>query len=76
MNKRKCATYSIVRSMTHGVDAHETATYMVQTGRESGDRIVHPCVGAVVSRFKGYDAGYSGLIPPTPGFRPGSIFLT
>lgn len=56
--------YSIIRSMTHGVNAHETATYMVQTGRESGDRVVYPCVGAVVSLFKGYDAGYKGLIPP------------
>jgi hypothetical protein len=25
---------------------------------------VFPCVGAVVSLFKGYDAGYTGLIPP------------
>ena len=56
--------YSIIRSMTHGVNAHETASYMVQTGRQSGGRIVYPSVGAVVSRFKGYDAGYEGLIPP------------
>lgn len=56
--------YSIIRSMTHGVNAHETASYMVQTGRPEGDRIVYPCVGAVVSLFKGYDAGYAGLIPP------------
>jgi hypothetical protein len=56
--------YAIIRSMTHGVNAHETASYMVQTGRKSGDGIVYPCVGAVVSKFKGYDAGYEGLIPP------------
>jgi hypothetical protein len=56
--------FSIIRSMTHGVNAHETASYMVQTGRPSGGGIVYPCVGAVVSRFKGYDAGYAGLIPP------------
>jgi hypothetical protein len=56
--------YSIIRSMTHGVNAHETASYMVQTGRKSGDGLVHPCVGAVVSLFKGYGAGYEGLIPP------------
>src|SRR5690242_2704734 len=30
--------YSIIRSMTHGVNAHETASYMVQTGRPSGGR--------------------------------------
>jgi hypothetical protein len=56
--------YSIIRSMTHGVNAHETASYMVQTGRMPGDGQVYPSVGAVVSLFKGYDAGYRGLIPP------------
>ncbi len=56
--------YSIIRSMTHGVNAHETASYRVQTGRMPGDGQVYPCVGAVVSLFKGYDAGYKGLIPP------------
>ncbi len=56
--------YSIIRSMTHGVNAHETASYIVQTGRRPGGRIVYPCVGAVVSLFKGYNAGYKGLIPP------------
>jgi len=56
--------YSIIRSMTHGVNAHETASYMVQTGRMPGDGQVYPCVGAVVSHFNGYDAGYSGLVPP------------
>jgi hypothetical protein len=55
--------YAIIRSMTHGVNAHETASYLVQTGREPG-RLVFPCVGAVVSLFKGYDHGYKGLAPP------------
>jgi hypothetical protein len=56
--------YSIIRSMTHGVNAHETASYMVQTGRNPGDGVVYPCAGAVVSFFKGYNAGYEGLLPP------------
>ena len=56
--------YSIIRSMTHGVNAHETAAYIVQTGRMPGNRLVYPSVGAVVSLLKGYDAGYRGLIPP------------
>ncbi len=56
--------YSIIRSMSHGVNAHETASYTVQTGRPSGGRDVFPCAGAVVSLFKGYEAGYKGLIPP------------
>ena len=56
--------YSIIRSMTHGINAHETAAYWVQTGRKPGERLVFPGVGAVVSLFKGYNAGYRGLIPP------------
>ena len=36
----------------------------MQTGRASGGRDVFPGVGAVVSLFKGYDAGYKGLLPP------------
>jgi len=55
--------YSIIRSMTHGINSHETASYMVQTGHEPG-RLLYPCVGAVVSKFKGYDQGYKGLVPP------------
>ncbi len=56
--------YSIIRSMTHGNDGHETAAYMVQTGHKPGDKLLFPSVGAVVSYYKGYDAGYKGLIPP------------
>ena len=55
--------YSIIRSMTHGNNGHETASYIVQTGRQPG-RLVYPCVGAVVSRFKGKENGYKGLVPP------------
>ncbi|MEI7533199.1 MAG: DUF1501 domain-containing protein [Verrucomicrobiae bacterium] len=56
--------YSIIRSMTHGNNGHETASYIVQTGRQPGGRLVFPSVGAVVSLTKGYDAGYKGLVPP------------
>lgn len=56
--------YALIRSMTHGVNAHETASYVVQTGRPAGGRDVYPSAGAVVSLFKGYNAGYRGLIPP------------
>jgi len=55
--------YAIIRSMTHGNNSHETASYIVQTGRKP-DRLVYPCVGAVVSLFNGYDHGYKGLVPP------------
>ncbi len=56
--------FSLIRSMTHGDNGHETAAYLTQTGRRPGDRLVFPCAGAVVSLFKGYEAGYKGLIPP------------
>lgn len=55
--------YSLIRSMTHRNNGHETAAYMVQTGRMS-ERDVFPGIGAMVSYFKGYRAGYTGLIPP------------
>jgi hypothetical protein len=56
--------YSIIRSMTHGNNSHETASYMVQTARAAGGHDVFPCFGAVVSLFKGYNGEYRGLIPP------------
>jgi uncharacterized protein (DUF1501 family) len=61
---RQARNFSLIRSLTHGVNAHETAAYLVQTGRAAGDRYVYPSAGAVVNLFKGYDAGYKGLIPP------------
>jgi uncharacterized protein (DUF1501 family) len=64
MLAKQADKYALIRSMSHGVNAHETAAYTVQTGRPSGGRDVFPGVGAVVSLFKGYDAGYQGLLPP------------
>ncbi len=60
----KCADkYAVIRGYTHGDNAHETASYLVQTGRAPG-RYVYPCAGAVVSKFRGYDGGYKGVLPP------------
>jgi hypothetical protein len=56
--------YSIIRSMTHDSNAHETATYMVQTGRHAGERVIYPGVGAVVSLLRGTGSGYTGQLPP------------
>jgi hypothetical protein len=56
--------YSIIRSMTHGVFAHETAAYTTQTGRMPGGRRVYPAVGAVVAAFKGFEEDSESLIPP------------
>jgi len=56
--------YSLLRGMTHGNNGHETASYMVMSGTKPVDGVVNPSVGSVVSLKKGYDAGYTGLIPP------------
>lgn len=56
--------YSIIRSLTHGNNGHETAAYMVQTGFKGGDGIVHPALPAVTSLYRGYAGGYKGLLPP------------
>lgn len=62
--------YSIIRSMTHGNNGHETAAYIAQTGHPASENqnesagLVYPSMGAVVSLFKGYQSGYKGLIPP------------
>lgn len=54
--------YSLIRSMTHGINGHETAAYYMQTGHTRGERLAYPSVGAVFSHFK--KPGYKGLIPP------------
>ena len=56
--------FSLIRSMTHRNNGHETAAYLMQTGHTPGERLAYPCVGAVYAMFKGYNAGYKGLIPP------------
>lgn len=59
--------YALIRSLTHGVNGHETASYLTQTGRMPG-KIVYPAVGAVVTAFKGFPEKKEGdeesLIPP------------
>jgi uncharacterized protein (DUF1501 family) len=54
--------FSLIRSMTHGNNGHETAAYLMQTGHAPGERLAYPSVGAVFSLFK--SPGYKGLIPP------------
>ena len=55
---------AFLRGMTHGNNGHETAAYMVQTGRKSDGGPVCPGLGALVSYFKGYNGGYTGQLPP------------
>ncbi len=54
--------FSLIRSMTHGINGHETAAYLMQTGHATGERLAYPSVGAVVALFK--SPQYKGLIPP------------
>jgi len=54
--------YSLIRSMTHGNNGHETAAYLMQTGHKPGGRLAYPSVGAIFTFFKKDE--YKGLIPP------------
>ena len=54
--------YSLIRSMTHGINGHETAAYLMQTGHKPGGRLAYPSVGAIFTYFK-RDV-YKGLLPP------------
>ena len=59
---RQADKYSLIRSMTHGNNGHETAAYLMQTGHAPGERLAYPSVGAVFALFK--SRGYTGIIPP------------
>jgi len=54
--------YALIRSMTHGVNGHETASYLMQTGHKAGGRLAYPSVGAIFTYFKRDQ--YKGIIPP------------
>ena len=54
--------FSVIRSMTHGQAGHESATYLMQTGRLPGGGEVCPAIGAVVAQAK--KSGYDGDLPP------------
>ena len=54
--------YSLIRSLTHRNNGHETAAYLIQTAHAPGERLAYPSIGAVFALFKGAD--YKGLIPP------------
>lgn len=41
--------FSIIRSMTHPFPGHETATYLMQTGRKPGGGITYPAIGALLA---------------------------
>ena len=60
----KCANlYSVIRSMTHTQFGHESATYLMQTGRLPGGGEVCPAIGTVIAQIKRKD--YKGDLPPS-----------
>ncbi len=59
----KCADlFSVVRTLTHTQFGHESAAYLMQTGRLPGGGLVSPAIGAVISQAK--KAEYHGDLPP------------
>ena len=55
--------YTIIRSMTHNNNAHETAAYIMQTGTMPSTELVYPATGAIVA-LKKTESGYAGSLPP------------
>ena len=53
--------FSIVRSLTHGSNAHETGHYAMITGDTSGGAVVYPSFGAVISYMM--KDTYKGILP-------------
>ena len=45
--------YSMIRSRTHPFAGHETATYLMQTGRASGGGVTYPAIGALLAMLNG-----------------------
>jgi uncharacterized protein (DUF1501 family) len=54
--------FSLIRSMTHRNNGHETAAYLMQSAHMPGERLAYPSIGAVFALFK--SPTYKGLIPP------------
>ena len=54
--------YTLIRSMTPGINGLETAAYLMQTGHKPGGRLAYPSVGAIFTFFK--KEQYKGLLPP------------
>ena len=60
----KCANlFSVIRSMTHTQFGHESAAYLMQTGRLPGGGEVYPAIGTLIAQAKRKD--YSGDLPPS-----------
>ncbi len=65
-NLAKCGNlFSVIRSMTHPHSGHETATYLMQTGRNPGGGDVFPAISTVLAMMKTLDKSYQGDLPPS-----------
>ena len=53
--------YTLIRSMTHGSNAHETGHYAMVSGDTSRGAVVYPSFGAVISYMK--KDTYKGILP-------------
>ena len=53
--------YTLVRSLTHGSNAHETGHYAMITGDASNGAVVYPSFGAVISYM--LRDSYKGVLP-------------
>jgi uncharacterized protein (DUF1501 family) len=53
--------FSLIRSMTHRNNGHETAAYLMQTGHTPGERLAYPGIGAIFALMK---KEYRGMLPP------------
>ena len=53
--------YTLIRSMTHGSNAHETGHYAMITGDTSKGAVVYPSFGAVISYM--LKDKYKGILP-------------
>ena len=54
--------FSLIRSMTHHNNGHETAAYLMQTAHTPGERLAYPSIGAVFALLK--PQNYKGVLPP------------
>lgn len=54
--------YSIIRSMTHPHRGHESATYLMQTGRMPGGGVTYPAIGAILAMSK--NSNVKHRLPP------------
>jgi len=59
---RQADKFSLIRTMTHHNNGHETAAYLMQTAHTPGEQLAYPSIGAVFALLKAQN--YKGVIPP------------